>query len=59
MYTLANPGWTVKIDLLGTLMEDKLFAPIDNDNNKRWISCRVENNVFIGNGDETNYSGHI
>lgn len=36
-------------------MEGKLFTPIDNDNNKKWISCRVENNVFIGNGDETKF----
>jgi len=49
--TLDNPGWRVKIDLLGTGFEDQPFTDIhqevDEDN---WVVCRVRNNVFEGAG---------
>lgn len=53
-----NPGWSVKIDLVGTILEGKPFAavrenvPIDgNPSGEKWLDLRVEGNVWNGAGD--------
>ena len=53
-----NPGWWVKIDVVGTNLQDKPFAPIKRgvDAHHRpqephWLSCEVKDNVFSGAGD--------
>lgn len=49
--TLDNPGWSVDIDLIDTVLEDVQFDKvqiyIDNNN---WIHCSVVDQVFRGNG---------
>ena len=51
IYTLDNPGWSVKIDLLGTDMEDISFDEISIYNSESdWIICRVKEDVFDGGG---------
>lgn len=49
--TLDNPGWSIDIDLVDTILENKQFKNVNmyfDDNN--WIDCKVENNIFKGNG---------
>ena len=50
--TLDNPGWHVKVDLIGTNLESKHFEEINTDNSvDDWIICKIENKKFIGYGD--------
>lgn len=53
-----NPGWWVKIDLMGTPLAIRSFARIQkgtsddgHPNSARWIECSVENGIFSGAGD--------
>jgi len=53
--TLDNPGWSIKIDLHGTELENKAFqehsygmgkdAETSGDN---WLICKIEDKVFKG-----------
>lgn len=50
--TLDNSGWSVKIDLLDTDLEDKYFAEIRYDNGDGdWMFCKVKDGKFNGDGD--------
>ena len=58
--TCDNPGWLVKIDLVGTALETVPFDAIHEDvdeagwqQSDRWLHCRVVGNVWQGAGDET------
>jgi len=55
--TIDNPGWRVKIDLYGTLLEDVSFSPIsynvdvpNGDPTQRWHQCLVDDYQFRGWG---------
>jgi hypothetical protein len=55
-----NPGWWVKIDLVGTPLHSQAFPPIrenvdeaDFQLGARWICCRVTDDIWHGAGDET------
>ena len=53
--TLDNPGWSLKIDLRGTPLEDLAFEPVvieRNDND--WVNCRLEEMKFMGFGGPRN-----
>jgi hypothetical protein len=53
--TLDNPGWAVDIDLTGTAIENRFFAPLRIDRSKAdWVRCKVEDGVFKGRGGATN-----
>ncbi len=50
--TLDNPGWSVKIDLDGTLLKNKPFEQVETTQSEQhWLVCKVEGNKFIGYGD--------
>ena len=50
--SLDNPGWWVKIDLVETTLEEKLFASIKKEfSETNWIQCYVEDKKFNGAGD--------
>jgi hypothetical protein len=52
--TVANPGWRVSIDLIGTNLQGVAYPPFERASaDDAWISCCVENEVFIGLGDPT------
>jgi hypothetical protein len=58
--TLDNPGWLVKIDLVGTELEARSFEPIsdpvdapDFEQSDHWLHCSITNGVWQGAGDET------
>ena len=52
--TCDNPGWIVTIYLEDIGISNKEFKKIFYDKGKEdWLSCKVENNVFIGAGDPT------
>ncbi len=49
--TLDNPGWSIKINLIGTSLENKTFIPVERENSEDgqdWVSCKVENSQFAG-----------
>jgi hypothetical protein len=53
--TLDNPGWSVTIDLAGTLLENHPFAAVrrrdpHDDDGDAWIDCKVEGTRFVGHG---------
>lgn len=55
-----NPGWWVKINLLGTSLQTCAFAELAEGIDAQrfalgpsWLSCRVENGTWHGAGDET------
>jgi len=50
--TLDNPGWSVRIQLRGTPLEDKPFQPIKQrmEHKRDWMVCEVVNNQFQGHG---------
>jgi len=58
-----NPGWWVKIDLVGTELQARLFDPIAEQvdasgfqQSDRWLHCTIEDGVWHGAGDETKLS---
>lgn len=53
--TLDNPGWSIKVSLDGTLLQDKSFVPIkrgdpDDVNDSEWIDCYKQDDFFIAYG---------
>jgi hypothetical protein len=52
-----NPGWWVKIDVQGTTLADRAFAPVQRgdfdsmDPQPPWLTCKIEDGVFHGAGD--------
>lgn len=55
-----NPGWWVRINLVGTALASQAFREIAEgvDDQRfalgsRWLSCHVENGTWHGAGDET------
>jgi len=55
-----NPGWWVKVDLTGTELADRPFAPVlegvDAEGfpaQPRWLCCRLQDNAWHGAGDES------
>jgi len=49
---LDNPGWEVKIDLIGTELENKQFKEIEIDNSDDdWIFCKAEDSKFVSYAD--------
>jgi hypothetical protein len=48
--TLDNPGWLVTIDVGNTPMQGNPFASVERQDEREWISCRVENDQFRGAG---------
>jgi hypothetical protein len=55
-----NPGWWVKIDLVGTLLQTKSFTPIVSNvdanghpEGPRWLHCHIADNQWQGAGDES------
>lgn len=54
-----NPGWWVKIDLVGTELQDRAFSPVVENIDPggfpeadRWLDCHIERGVWHGAGDE-------
>jgi len=49
--TLDNPGWSIAIDLTGTALDSRAFAPVeynDSENDASWWACKVERNQWRG-----------
>lgn len=52
--TLDNPGWIVEIDLTETELGECAYdSSAVNRSQSDWLSCKVENQKFIGAGDVT------
>jgi len=55
--TLDNPGWTLEVDLRETGLADRSFEPLsrgDSEDDSDWISCKVEQEKFMGAGGAKN-----
>lgn len=51
IYTIDNPGWRVKIDLVDTPLEREPFASIKIDRtDSDWMQCWIEDSVFNAAG---------
>lgn len=51
--TLDNPGWTVSVDLIDTVLQDKPHAPIrrgDSETDAQWLYCKVDSGRFEAAG---------
>ena len=49
--TLDNPGWMVKIHLIGTPLETAEFPEVRKiDDEREWVDCRVAGGEFRGAG---------
>ena len=49
---MDNPGWSVKIELRDTKLENKEFNKMHYDNGDAdWLLCLVKDSVFHGDGD--------
>jgi hypothetical protein len=45
--TIDNPGWAIRIDLVGTPFSSKCFNPIQsNTSGSDWMTCRVSGGRF-------------
>jgi hypothetical protein len=55
--TLDNPGWSVDIDLAGTLLFGKPFAQVREERAENdWVHCWIDAGVFKGRGGPKNLS---
>ena len=45
--TLDNPGWSVKIDLRDTLLEDVPFLPVKYGDSETWLDGRLEPSDWV------------
>lgn len=55
-----NPGWWVKIDVLGTALQGRTFTALAESVDPqgfpvgpRWLRCHVQDGVWHGAGDAT------
>ncbi len=48
--TLDNPGWSLRIALANTALEQKPFADLQRnyESEAEWLSCFVRNGEFMG-----------
>jgi hypothetical protein len=55
IYSLDNPGWSIRIDLGGTELEDQSFTRVERDDGDGgWISCWREGSAFHGASGPSN-----
>lgn len=53
--TVDNPGWRVRIDLTGTVLESQLFPKVETHNSDQdWMICWVQDRVFEAAGGPRN-----
>lgn len=53
--TIDNPGWSVKIDLLGTGLQGEEFLRLEIErSDEDWIHCWVDDHQFNGAGGPQN-----
>lgn len=51
IYTVDNPGWSIRIDLLETSLENEIFNRLQIERTESdWLICRVEDHTFMGSG---------
>ena len=47
--TIDNPGWSITIDLFGTVLSDKTFHEVFiEESSNNWFCCRVVEGKFLG-----------
>ena len=52
---LDNPGWTLKVELTDTDLEESAFSPVDFQRSETdWVHCKVDKFVFFGAGGAHN-----
>lgn len=55
IFTLDNPGWSIFIDLEGTILAEKDFEPISIERSEsNWIDCKMAGTTFKGYGGVQN-----
>lgn len=53
---IDNPGWSLKVELIHTYLENVPFEPLKIQREKEddWINCRIEDSIFYGYGGPFN-----
>ena len=52
--TLDNPGWSLRINLVGTELENRQFSPVeDMAPEQNWLRCWLEDGKFHAVGGPT------
>lgn len=58
--TCDNPGWWVKVSLVGTPLEHREYSPVrlglgkdDHPTKQTWLHCYIEDRTWNGAGDPT------
>jgi hypothetical protein len=58
--TCDNPGWWVRVDLVGTELQARPFQRLAENvdeagfpQGERWLHCSIQDGVWHGAGDET------
>lgn len=58
LQTLDNPGWLLKVNLVGTNLENATMVPISegcdessHPEGEEWIDCRIQDKEFVGASD--------
>lgn len=55
IYTLDNPGWSLKVDIVKTGLEEKMFSEIKIDRSESdWIYIRKNDKLFEAFGGPEN-----
>jgi hypothetical protein len=55
--SLDNPGWSMKVSLIDTDIQDRIFDPITEHRSEHdWIVCRIREGLFEGYGGPHNLS---
>jgi len=64
--TCDNPGWWMKVDLVGTALVNQAFETVrigvdraGRPEGDRWLHCYRQDNIWHGAGDETQLGGII
>ncbi|MDQ2668647.1 MAG: immunity 53 family protein [Gemmatimonadota bacterium] len=60
IYTVSNPGWTLKVHISDLTLEDLPFEPVEiNRSATDRILCSVRDGKFVGHGGTTNLAEMI
>jgi len=51
LHTLDNPGWLVRISLVGTPLAGRSFPQLDRGSDEGdWIACQIDGTDWVGAG---------
>jgi Immunity protein 53 len=53
--TIDNPGWSVTVDIEGTVLERASFSRVEIEKGERdWVQCWIQDSMWQGRGGPRN-----